>query len=150
MWWVARCKSPGCMGILLLQRLPHNRSPEDPPKCLPEDEFCPDWIDRCGACGQRHLYSKPNVFSVRTGPSDPGAGSPAFRRARAAARSRSRTPHVGDCVLVHGLAGAFTVIAVRTGPNVVDLQGLGPPPLTQRDVEWRLLTYLDEQPEATS
>jgi hypothetical protein len=149
-WWVVKCKSPGCMGALLLHRLPRDSPVEQQADSLPENDPYPDWIDTCTACGQRHLYSKPDIFTVRTGRSDPGAGSAAFRRARAAVRTRSRTPQVGDYVSVHGLSGVFKVSAVRGNPDIADLQGIGAHAVTQKNVEWRLLIYLDEQSEANS
>jgi hypothetical protein len=146
-WWVVKCKSPGCMGALLLDRIGGDLPFQDRLKTYPANEPCPDWVDTCSACGQKHTYGRRDVFAVQTGRSDPGTGSSAFRRARSQIAMRFRTPRLDDRVAVRGRSAEFTICAVRTNPNVVDLERIGPGDPLLNDVQWRNLDYLDEQNE---
>jgi hypothetical protein len=60
---------------------------------------------------------------------------------------RYRTPRLGDRAAVRGRSGEFTICAVRTNPNVVDLERIGPGDPLPKDVQWGNLDYLDEQNE---
>jgi hypothetical protein len=60
---------------------------------------------------------------------------------------RFRTPRLGDRVAARDRSGEFTICAVRTNPNVVDLERIGPGDPLLNDVQWRNLDYLDQQNE---
>ncbi len=146
-WWVVKCKSPGCMGILLLDRLRGDLPLQGRLKTYPANEPCPDWIDTCCACEQKYTYGRRDICAVQTGRSDPGTGSLAFRRARSQNAMRFRTPQLGDHVALQGQSCRFMISAVRTHPNVVDLERIGPGEPSLSDVRWINLEYLDESPE---
>ena len=58
-----------------------------------------------------------------------------------------RTPKLGDEVAVPSHTGAFRVSAVRTGPDVVDLELIGPAEYTEKNVPWGVLVYLNKPRE---
>lgn len=84
-WWVVRCKSPGCDGGILLEKIGDAEPYKHPLAALPPDDPCVDWSETCRACDKSHTYSKGDVTS-KTGRPEPGPGSLAFRKARARKR----------------------------------------------------------------